>query len=322
MATFVEIEKKINDWKDSHPDNINTFVKDTIERLDNNKIQIIKELKGFVEYVELYDLKQIIFISYLDAKYHRNRIAIDLDKISLTDNENENIFYDWLKVCLNQQNDPNIDFYFKYRNIVKEDEVKKILFDNQGNLRDLFKNKDWQIRLRKMRTWFLKRYDWWTSIKLYQSLKDKKRRWTEFLDLVFPRILCSILLGYSLIIFNSDLWVLPLRLNLYPVLITIAFLILIYLIYECSKIIDGEKNTFSIFKRVLPIFILGVVFSFIFSSILYGINSCNFILFESFSCKENIDSSLRIISFFTFVAFSIGIIVQTIWEEKTITEPF
>jgi hypothetical protein len=78
-------------------------------------------------------------------------------------------------------------------------------------------------------------------------------------------------------------------------------------------------DTKKIFTRVFPIFIWGLFLSFFFSSILYLMLSADLINFDDAIYKYFYP--FRIIPFFAVIALSIGIFVQVIWEEKTVTEP-
>jgi hypothetical protein len=296
-----------------------------------------EKLWRYKMFIEVKELQQMWWEPYIKTKYYLKKLILT-GKIPADRSEEEKkqveeiVLYDWLKVCINPQNDPNIDFYFKKnKKKAKEEEIKKILFLDykkdislyrrvkeiffeKGKLRDVFKENEWQIRLRKIRTWFLKRYDWGTAIKLHRSLANKSK--FESLDLVFPRLLCATLVGFTPLLFDSETWKLPLRLSLIEIILTFLFsfiFIYIYLSYECLKVAGDEKNI-SIFRRVLPILLLGTIASFIFSFIFYGI----YIFYVNSYFQW---SSLKIITFFASVALFIGVLIQTIWEEKTVTEP-
>lgn len=315
MAT---IKEKFKEWNCQIPEDIDSFVTDSLERLDSNKIQVFQDLSEYVAYLEYYDLIDFRILKYLEAKYHLNQIALYSDKIS--QKEKDIIFFEWLRICINPQNDPNIDFYFKKENLSKEDEIKNILFDKQDKLREIFKTNEWQIRLRKIRTWFLKRYDWKNAIKLHHNITNKSK--FELLDIVFLRLQCSTLIGLIPLLFNSDAWILPLNLSwlvLIPIFFILAILVLLYFVYECSKVVGSEMNTKKIFTRVFPIFFLGLLLSFFFSSILYLMLSADLINFKGAIYKDFY--LFRIIPFFAIFSLSIGIIIQLIWEEKTVTEP-
>lgn len=277
-----------------------------------------EKLWNYKKYIEVKELQQTLWKPYIQTKYYLKELFLN-DKISEETKKQaeEEVFYDWLKICINPQNDPNIDFYFKKENFSKEEQVKKILFDDKDRLREIFKKNEWQIRLRKIRTWFLKRYNWNIAIKLHQNLRNKGM--FEIFDLILLRLLCGILLGFIPLFSLPNIWTLPIVLNLFY-LIPLAGFVLIYFSYECSKTVGGDKDTLSIFfNRALPVFCYSILLSFFFSYILYSILSNHFIDFKSVICREIYP--LKIIPFFAIVALYIGILIQIVWEDKTITEP-
>jgi hypothetical protein len=286
---------------------------------DREKNDFIK-LSYYKRFIEIKELQQNWWEPYLKTKYYLKELVIEgrTQGIGVEDiNKHEDeVLYDWLKVCINPEKDPNFDFYFQKETLSKEEEVKKILFD-KGKLRERFDKNEWQIRLRRIRTWFLKRYNWTAAILLHRNIKNKGM--FEIFDLVFLRLLCGILVGFLPLFSLPDIWKLPVDLNI-SIPITLAVLVLIYFNYECYKTVGSDIDSISIFfKRVIPIFIYGIFLSLFFSYIFYSVLSSHFIDFESVICKEIYP--LKIIPFFAMVALSIGIIIQIIWEDKTITEP-
>jgi hypothetical protein len=109
------------------------------------------------------------------------------------------------------------------------------------------------------------------------------------------------------------------------VLVIIPVISYVYLIYECFDAISGEMNTKRIVRRVIKIFGWGLSFSLLSSIFFYCIHSCYFIysgyFISGWSCYNDNYSALKIISFYAIIAFSIGMLIQTIWEDKTVTEP-
>jgi hypothetical protein len=330
------IEDKVNKWKtETLPEGIESFksfVKDIVNNSFISDEDKFKLLKGTITYFERYNLTETYHESYLDAKYNLNQISLKSDKIPSDDKEDA--FYKWLKVCINSQNDPNIDFYFKKetKNLAKEEQVKKILFDNKGKLRDMFKENEWQIRLRKIRTWFLKRYDWVTAIKLHFSLTNTSK--FECLDIIFLRFQCATLVGFIPLLFESKTWMLPLEFK-WPEIGSISLILfllaLLYLSYDCSKVTGGDRGISTFGRALLVLFVFGVLPSLFYSFIFCGILSYQFIDFEKALYNDFYLRSLcsylqwgfspKIITFFAFIALSIGTLIQTIWEEKAVTEP-
>jgi len=309
--TLAELEN----WDKKHH-NINVRICKTIEQITVNELQIFKDLRHYIEYMDNFPvLKDKYHLSYLMAKYHLKNIALNLIQIPIDKRSDalimENLsdaFYDWLKVCTNPKYGSKINFYFETHNppLFKEDEIKTILFEN-GELREMFKSKEWQIRLKKIKRWFLKRYDCKTSRKIHKNLINKQ--WFELLDFVFLRLICAILVGFIPFIFNPKIWDILINLGHLIFSTILIFLIFSYFIYECSKVIESEKSIIDICVRVSPIFIIGLLFSFLFSFVFY-------LVFSEYSVF-----SIQIGFFLASIAYFIGVLVQIIWEENTVAEP-
>jgi len=120
MSTYDEIKKKVDEWHKRHPASITGFVEETLKESNG---ETFKKLKDFIEYVELYGLKDIMPESYIDAKYNLKELAIR--NSALSDHDREEAFYDWLKICINPQKEVNYDFYFEKNKLDKENEVRK-----------------------------------------------------------------------------------------------------------------------------------------------------------------------------------------------------
>ena len=114
MTKNSDIHNGIEKWEEEHF-NIDTFISETIENLDNknaDELQIFTDLHDSIKYMDIFhELKEIYPESYLDAKFHQKKIALNSDEIPI--NEKNDAFYDWLNVCINSKNDTNINFYFE-----------------------------------------------------------------------------------------------------------------------------------------------------------------------------------------------------------------
>ena len=290
--------------------------------------QKLSDYKALIE-VEGFQIRW--WESYTRTKYYLKELA--LRNKSLSAEDREECFYDWLKICVNPEKNPNYDFYFEKERLDHEKQVKEILFDEKGVLRDIFKRLAWQIRLRKIKIWFLKRYDWRTAVKILRSLEN--RRMFDFVDLIFPRLLCAILIGFIPLIpliMTEEVWRLALGLNWWEigVIFPSAFIfVLLYFRYECFKTDRKIKSL----PRAFKVGLWGVSASLFFSAIFCIMFSHHFIDFESVAHDGlwyvrylNLGPFFlafhgKIIIFFAAIALLIGILIQVIWEEKTITEP-
>lgn len=324
MTSDCDIDVKLENWDtlaeleswDEKHHNINVRICKTIEQITVNELQIFKDLRHYIEYMDNFPvLKDKYHLSYLMAKYHLKNIALNLIQIPIDKRSDalivENLsdaFYDWLKVCTNPKYGSKINFYFETHNppLFKEDEIKTILFKN-GELREMFKSDEWQMRLKKIKLWFLKRYDFKTSMKIHTNLINKQ--WFELLDFFFLRLICAILVGFIPFIFNPGIWDMHINSLHFILSIVLISLIFLYFIYECSRVIDSKKSIIDICTRVRPIFIYGLFASFLFS----------FVFYHMFS--EDSVFSIKIGFFLAIIAYFIGVLVQIIWEENTVAEP-
>jgi uncharacterized membrane protein len=323
MSTHQEIKKKIKEWDESLPKGIYSFVEDTLSDSDG---EVFEKLKDFVEYVDLYGLRDLRIKDYIDAKFHLKRLALkNYNNKKISDDDKELAFYDWLKICVNPQQDANYDFYFEKNGLDKEDEVENILFEKDGNLREIFKKPDWQIRLKKITDWFLKRYDIDTARKILKNVNSPYKNWLDTIKLLIPRLWGAIFIGFLLLIVGEETWKLPLQLHWsWVISLSAGFLIITfgYLIVEANNIIHNTKKAF---QRARFIFVLGFLISLIFSCIIVFVMGTHFVndknlRVEGWDFLGRLMFSENII-FFATAALLIGIFIQIFWEEKTITEP-
>lgn len=295
------------------------------------------ELLNCKIYIERMGLKEYWWERYIKVQQKLKDIALLSEELPDRENEKEAALYDWLKICINPEKNPNYDFYFEKEGLDHEKQVKEILFTKEG-LRNIFKNPDWQIRLKKIRMWFIARYDVRTAYKLQKNLVGKKRFPLNLISLILSplvpiRLICAILIGFIPLVFESEVWRLALRLSWADIFlisgVSVA-LIFYYLTYECHKITRGEKSALSLFKRIMPTLIIGMLSSLLFSTIFYEMFFYHFINSENGICKAFQYIAIgpfqwtfrpKIIIFFATIAFLIGILIQVIWEEKTVTEP-
>jgi hypothetical protein len=147
--------------------------------------------------------------------------------------------------------------------------------------------------------------------------------------LLIPRLFAGILIGYFPLLFASDVWKLAFNLQGLPAIISgIGSLALcwIYLNTEINNRIPETKERSS---RVLQIFIIGVVESFLLGVVLTDIIALPIIK----ELLPDMNNSIyafyglfgiiipKVILVFFPMALLIGIVVQIIWEDKPITHP-
>jgi len=281
------------------------------------------ELYKYKSLIEIKGLQQRFWESYTNIKFHLKERAL---KNGGTNEEIEKAFYEWLKICINSQKDPNYDYYFELHKLNKEMQVKEILFKNngKGDLREIFKNKNeqihdkWRIRLRIISSWFLKRYDWHTAKKII-GVSNKSK--FDYVPLIFPRLLGTIIIGFLPFVFSKGAWDLSISLGLKYVLFYILFVIIfiLYLIYECYNITRDVKIAK---KRGIWVGLGGFTVSLISSVIIVYSMSSHFVQDMTGEwCIHGHVIFLENISFFASIPLLVGIFIRIFWEEKTITEP-
>ncbi|MFN3479765.1 MAG: hypothetical protein ACK415_05185 [Thermodesulfovibrionales bacterium] len=310
---------------------------DFLEKL-KSKLKYVEENKN--DYAKLLEFKRCIeekgfqlryWESYTKTKQYIKDIALkdEIEKENDKENDKERAFYDWLKICVNPQKEVNYDFYFEKNGLDKEEDVKKILFDKENNLKKIFKENekktDWQIRLRTIADWFLKRYDIATAVKIYKHIESPHKTFFDKVRLFIPRLIGAIFIGFLPLITGQETWELPLKLGwLWTILLSclsLAFAYL-YLTVECHNIIRKKKEAL---KRAFFVFFMGLLYSLVFSFVIVSIMGKHFIETQNFKAKcvdlMGIEIYFENIVFFASLALLIGIFIQVFWEEKTITEP-
>ncbi len=271
------------------------------------------KLWEYKNYIETKGIQLKFWEDYTKTKYYLKKCVIEntCDN-DFSDKFKEEALYEWLKICVNPQEEINFDFFFeKYKTknnyrIDKEQEIKNILFVKEGGkekLRDLLNNDDWHIRLKTIENWFLKRYDRGTACKISEY---RKSTLFEKIKLFYPRFIGAIIIGLLQIFLNNNSYMTkdfsPGKLLFITIaLLTISFL---YLFYECYNITNNLRISI---KRGL---LLSIISFGLLSIILM------FIIYYLYQITYSLNSFL-----ISSAAIFIGIFIQILWEEKTITEP-
>lgn len=288
--------------------------------IDTNQNDCIK-LHSLKQYIEIQGLQNYYCNSYLQIKLYLKNIALEkqnkhpeTNKPAETAEELEKTaLYEWLKICINPMKDPNYDFFFDKEGINKDEEVKGILFKDKRNekIREIFKDNEWQPRLKKIMVWFLRRYDRKSAKIIYNNLEPKSI--FDRIDLYFPRILGSIFLGFLPLISASEMWYLPINLNSIWLLILSVLSLLVSIFYFRFEYYKATSN--KDWWKPLKVFFRGFFYSSILSILLTILFHHNFV-----GNKSWIDL-LKIMILFSSSSLLIGIFIQVFWEEKTIAEP-
>jgi len=226
----------------------------------------------------------------------------------------------WLRHCLSEET----DFTFSVLGFDKECEVKEMAKsldkDQDGNFRPLAKwienpegIKTYKI---KLADWFLRRYNRKAAKKILTPLP-----FYDKVSLLYPRLIGSIIIGLIVIMLEKDMWILPLKIDP-PFLVIIQWIVLnlicwIYFTYESYNIIYDKIKAV---KRGGEIWLVSTLTSIFLSSVL-----CLYLghyLVDNYSKTYLSDGFIFAdIFFFSSTSLFIGIFIQVIWEEKSITEP-
>jgi hypothetical protein len=293
----------------------NTELNDIRVAKKNGYIQTIKscprKLWEYKNYIETKGFQLKFWEQYTLSKYFlKNWVIENICDKDFDDGLKEEALYEWLQICVNPHDEINYDFFFeKYKNefkIDKEQEIQNILFvkeEGKVRLRNLFNNDDWHIRLKTIENWFLKRYDRETAQIISRC---RKSTLFEKIKLFYPRFIGAIIIGLLQMFLNNNSYITKEFSIGKLTFITIALLALSfsYLFYECYNITNNLKISL---KRS---FIL-CIFSFWLLSIILM-----YIIYYLYDIKYSLNSFL-----ISSAAIFIGIFIQILWEEKTITEP-
>ena len=268
-----------------------------------------EKLWEYKNYIETKGLQLKFWEQYILSKcYLKEWVIENLRDKSFNDGLKEEALYEWLQVCVNPHEEINYDFFFeKYKDkFNKEHEIKTILFVNEGGkekLRDLLNNGAWHIRLKTIENWFLKRYDRGTARKISECRKSTT---FEKIKLYYPRFIGAIIIGLLQIFLNNNSYItkdFPIgKLSFVTIaLLTLSFL---YLFFECYNITNNLRISFirSLFLSVISFGLLSIILMII--------------IYYLYEIKYSLNSFL-----ISSAAIFIGIFIQILWEEKTITEP-
>ncbi len=282
-------------------------------------IELVKKERYPTAYYQIYYCFYWIFQKWSDK---------------LEQNDKEWIQKKWLTVCFNSLSDKALRHWLESKVIDPdspidiEENVRDILFDEEGNLREEFKDSNNEMRFYASRAidWFLKRYDRTTARKILKSVDTLYKNKFERAKLIAPRLWGAIFIGFLPLIMGQETWDLPSKLGWCSVLcLSISFfaITILYLAYECYNIIGFKEEAL---RRALKVGSYGLLVSGIYSFLIcLTIGSKSIVEIYSknyFSLMPEVGIPFaNNIIFFASAALLIGIFIQVFWEEKTITEP-
>lgn len=235
----------------------------------------------------------------------------------------------WFKCCISDK----CDFMFislKSKGIDREEDLKKICRPDSDLFQKLEDNETKQPYINLCINYLLKRYNIRDSRNIWK--KSSKKNKIIFIQLLLPRLIASILVGSIIIATSSEILEFPYHKQSTSLLLYSLILLFIsygYFLFECLKITQKTIDQQEAKKRAISVLKIGTIYSLIFSILFSGIG-----LFQVYNISETIPETFyssiffkagywlcRVIFYAAFALF-IGIIIQLLWEEKTVSEPF
>jgi hypothetical protein len=147
----------------------------------------------------------------------------------------------------------------------------------------------------------------------------------RFYNLMIPRLPAAIIIGYIPLIWSDELvkFFMNIGFEKIVILTVVSFLaIIIYLYIEVSNIVDFEEYNW---RKVLYLFFQGILYSMI-----IGFFLLNFFTLDNNSINSEMQKELFLINgnfslklFVSYISVSmvLGLLLQILWEDKSITHP-
>jgi len=214
----------------------------------------------------------------------------------------------WFRCCISEK----CNFIFKslqQEDVDRENDLEKIC--NSDSL--LMKNKSNESKkayLDNAIDFLLERYDWPGAFCLCRKYPSKIN--INWVKLLFTRLFSAILLGFFLIAASDNISKFTIENQLYLFIYSLILIIasILYFSYECYNKIRGTLVNKGIKLRVFFVFLFGSSYSVFLS-----------IVFTEVGLLVTGKYYMTQVIFFAMVALFIGILIQLLWEEKTVTEP-
>lgn len=226
--------------------------------------------------------------------------------IEIPSNKQSDWQHYWFRCCISEKCN-YIFSILKSRNIRREDDLEKICAQN-SRLWEVLDDSGKKAYIDICMDFFLRRYNYWGA---YRMLKKHPSVWNG-IKMTFPRMMSAIILGFIPIATSGDIrtFVQINELNLKQFSIIIIIISSAYLIFECYKSNQRTLDNWQYILRIVPILIWGLIWALFYSHIF---TSIKFLGPEKWN--------LCWVIFYASFAFFIGILLQLLWEENTVTEP-
>ncbi len=231
----------------------------------------------------------------------------------------------WVTVIRNQDA-AEVDLFFHQRlgeeegdTDVIESEARKVFFSGK-RLHPIFGMPEAHDLVHWAYRWFLRRHDLRSAYRIARS----SPAWWTVLNLLLPRNLAAITLGVIALQFNDDGWRILERLQRpemrwgYVVIAVLATMIsLIYLVCEVSHKVTRkpQRRAFAVIAIAYPqaIVVSLLVYLAFGRGVAEGANAPGL--------RMGWDAPWDFLAFFPSVSILLGILFQTLWEDKNVTEP-
>jgi hypothetical protein len=220
----------------------------------------------------------------------------------------------WFRCCISDK--CNYIFKILYsKNVDREDDLKKIC-NLQSELCTSLANENMKQSYFDLSIdYFLKRYNWLGASQICFKAPNKIKNVPK---LIIPRMLAATLVGFVAIATSNEIWEFAVTQQSYLLHYSIALICAsgLYSLYECHKITQGTLSFLRLLSRVFFVLIIGILLSLVLSYIftLLGLFTTAHIPETSIICKNRV-------LFYSTLALFIGILIQLLWEEKTVAEP-
>ena len=220
----------------------------------------------------------------------------------------------WLSCCLSSK----CDFVFAELNAININREKDIItIWEKGNIWEYIGSNFGKAFYHDIcQKFLLRRYAWWYSCKIWFKYNRKS---FAFFNLLLPRLLGTILIGFLVLTTSEEMWLFPSKIYIgdkmlyFTLLIIGVFVSWLYLFIECRNI-NGKISFLTILGRSSWVLFIGAVYSLIISNFIIVPVFGTYIVGEYVTCFQT-----KLL--FSSLALFIGIFIQIFWEEKTITEP-
>lgn len=290
---------------------------------EDNQSRIIL-CKVFIELLEENNLSLSRAYSYTYIRL----LELNLKLAEEAKDSNDDLYYalsKWLNACQNYQYTT-----FEDNKLDREEKINEAIFISgkpkfcqiKVYLKKLTdKNEQFKrLLIDLVDNWYLKsRYSLWPVFIILCSVSKKR-----LLNLLLPRMLSAIIIGYILLVIAEEAWKLAYNMwNDYWKIISTSIIALggsfLYLWVEISKIGKNVK------RRAFCVFIIGFL-----ESLITGFCICR--LINKYYTPQELEMDLyvpwipclgniQVLLLFVPLALFIGIFVQIIWEDKQITHP-